>query len=188
MTPRLLAPRRTQHARDFVDRVAGKGGLVCCALDTELLGHWWYEGLEWLSAVLEEAPRRGLDLVTVSEGIERVEPVRGELQESSWGTGKNLSTWDSPLVAELVFSARRAELDLLAAAPREGLARGLRELLALQSSDWAFLVTEDLAADYPLRRARGHEAGVRDALAHSRPDPALRNLAPDLDLASFCAP
>ena len=32
------------------------------------------------------------------------------------------------------------------------------------------------------------EAGVREALAHSRSDPELHNLAPDLDLASFCAP
>ena len=40
-------------------RVAG-GGLLCCALDTELLGHWWYEGPVWLAAVLDEAPRQGL--------------------------------------------------------------------------------------------------------------------------------
>jgi 1,4-alpha-glucan branching enzyme len=184
-----------EHARDFVDRAMRRvadGGLLCCALDTELLGHWWYEGLDWLSAVLEEAPARGLELVTVGEGLERVEPVRRELHTSSWGRGKDLSTWDSPQVAELAFNARRAELGLLAAtadgAGRDTLARGARELLALQSSDWAFLVTRDLAADYPLRRARGHEAGVWDALAHSRSDPALHNLAPDLDLASFCAP
>ena len=40
-------------------RVAG-GGLCVCALDTELLGHWWYEGVAWLDAVLEEAARQGL--------------------------------------------------------------------------------------------------------------------------------
>jgi len=184
-----------EHARDFVDRVRQRvagGGLLCCALDTELLGHWWYEGLDWLSAVLEEASARGLELVTVGEGLERVKPVRRELHASSWGRGKDLSTWDSPQVAELAFSARRAELSLLAAtadgAGHDSLARAARELLALQSSDWAFLVTRDLAADYPLRRARGHEAGVREALAHSRSDPGLHNLAPDLDLASFCAP
>ncbi|MBA2420005.1 MAG: DUF1957 domain-containing protein [Thermoleophilaceae bacterium] len=204
------------HARDFVDRARNRvrdGGLLCCALDTELLGHWWYEGLEWLTAVLEEAPARGLELVTVSEGLERVEPVERELLTSSWGRGKDLSTWDSPAVAELVFSARRAELSTLVGATngvgRESLERAARELLALQSSDWAFLVTRDLAADYPLRRARGHEAGVREALEQGRSDgghrdhergpqarrdyspragSALRNLAPDLDLASICAP
>ena len=48
--------------REFVarvrDRVAG-GGVCVCALDTEFLGHWWYEGLDWLRAVLEESSRRG---------------------------------------------------------------------------------------------------------------------------------
>ncbi|MDQ3587117.1 MAG: DUF1957 domain-containing protein, partial [Actinomycetota bacterium] len=191
----------------------GRAGLLCCALDTELLGHWWYEGLEWLTAVLEQAPARGLELVTVSEGLERIEPVERELRTSSWGRGKDLSTWDSPAVAELAFSARRAELSTVAAASsgveRESLQRAARELLALQSSDWAFLVARDLAADYPLRRARGHEAGVREALEQGRldgghrdpergrdprksysprSDPALRGLAPDLDLASLCAP
>ena len=38
-------------AADFVaavrDRVAD-GGVCVCALDTELLGHWWYEGVAWL--------------------------------------------------------------------------------------------------------------------------------------------
>ena len=66
------------------------------------------------------------------------------------GTRRRWPSWSS--------AARRAELDLLAAAPHEGLPRGLRELLALQSSDWAFLVTRDLAADYPLRR-RGRPRG-----------------------------
>ncbi|MDQ3719698.1 MAG: DUF1957 domain-containing protein, partial [Actinomycetota bacterium] len=190
-----------EHARDFVDRALDRlrdGGLLCCALDTELLGHWWYEGLEWLTAVLEEAPARGLELVSVSEGLERVEPIERELSASSWGRDKDLSTWDAPGVAELAFSARRAELSVLAGATnglaREGLERAARELLALQSSDWAFLITRDLAGDYPLRRARSHEAGVRQALEQGGKDysprsgPALRNLAPDLDLASLCAP
>ena len=42
-----------EHARDFVARVAGRvrdGGVCVCALDTELLGHWWYEGPWWLEA------------------------------------------------------------------------------------------------------------------------------------------
>ena len=48
-TPRPPRRRPESHAHAFVDRVAeraGDGGLVCCALDTELLGHWWYEGLD----------------------------------------------------------------------------------------------------------------------------------------------
>jgi 1,4-alpha-glucan branching enzyme len=70
---------------------------------------------------------------------------------------------------------------------KPGLERAARELLALQSSDWAFQVTRDLAADYPLERVRGH-AEVHEAALLKDSTPALRNLAPHLDLAPLCAP
>jgi len=79
--------------------------------------------------------------------------------------------------------------------PREALERAARELLALQASDWAFQVTGDLAADYPRQRVRAHAAAhdaaisaLADSAALPSPDPALRNLAPHLDLAPLVAP
>ena len=74
-------------------------------------------------------------LVTVSEGIELVEPVARELAPSTWGTGKDFTTWDSPAVAELAFAARGAELRTVAAVAGHGarhpaLERAARELLA----------------------------------------------------------
>ena len=194
--------RARRHARDFVARAAARladGGLLCCALDTELLGHWWYEGQDWLAAVLEEAPRAGLDLVTVSEGLERVEPRRAQLTASTWGSGKDLSTWDSPRVRELLLAARSAELRTVAAAarstqPRDALERAARELLALQSSDWAFMVTRDLAGDYPQKRMEHHGAELAAALRAlggsdgAPPAPELRGLAPDLDVAALTTP
>jgi 1,4-alpha-glucan branching enzyme len=191
-----------EHAREFLARAAsrldaysadrGRPGLLTCALDTELLGHWWYEGIAWLEAVLEEAPAAGLDLVTVPEGLDRVPPVERALAPSTWGTGKDLSTWDSPAVSELAFTARRVELRTVAAAagghePRAALERAARELLALQSSDWAFMVTRDLAADYPQRRVALHERAHAQALAGGAESP-LRHLAPELDLAPLLAP
>jgi 1,4-alpha-glucan branching enzyme len=189
------------HARDFISRARERlrrGGLLCCALDTELLGHWWYEGPAWLAAVLAEAERQGLPLVTVSDGIRLVEPAERPLAASSWGAGKDLATWDAPRVAEFAFAARRAELRTVAAAaagaePRAALERAARELLALQASDWAFMVTRELAGDYPLRRFEAHRASHDAALAaltDSAPvaEHQLRNLAPDLDLATLTTP
>ncbi|MGI8804273.1 MAG: 1,4-alpha-glucan branching protein domain-containing protein [Thermoleophilaceae bacterium] len=207
---RALA-RAADDARDFVARAIarlerfrserGRPGLVCCALDAELLGHWWYEGREWLRAVLDEAPRQGLDLATLASGLERVEPVERALAPASWGVPKDFTTWDSPALAPLAFEARSAELEVVAAASalgdaerRPALARAARELLALQSSDWAFLLTRALAGDYPRERVRAHrgslDAAIR-ALRDSRaavPPPELRNLAPALDLAPLLAP
>ena len=49
-------------ARDFVARVRDRvcdGGICVFALDTELLGHWWYEGVWWLEAVSRRPPASG---------------------------------------------------------------------------------------------------------------------------------
>ena len=189
------------HARDFVGRAAERlrgGGLLCCALDTELLGHWWYEGLHWLEAVIEEADAQGVPLVTLSEGIELVEPEQRELAPSTWGHGKDFTTWDAPAVAELAFEARAAELRTVAAlaahaVPHAALERAARELLAMQASDWSFMVTRDLASDYPAERMRLHGAALDAALAAltdsaPAPDPSLRGLAPHLDLSPLTTP
>ncbi len=172
-----------QHARDFVFRVVERvrdGGVCVCALDTELLGHWWYEGVHWLRAVLDESVRQGLPLTTLDDALERHEPTRvpAELPVSSWGEGGDLRTWSGPPVADLAFSARAAELRLVGGARRPG-ERAVRELLALQSSDWAFLVYRDLAGDYPRERFRGHAEAFELALAGDL-EATLRNLASDL--------
>ncbi|HVS29512.1 MAG TPA: 1,4-alpha-glucan branching protein domain-containing protein [Solirubrobacteraceae bacterium] len=190
-----------EHASDFVERVRrrldqaatrrGGPGLLVCALDTELLGHWWYEGTAWLEGVLDEADDQGLELVALDDALARHEPAPApaELPVTTWGTPRDLSTWDGPAIAELVWRARAAELDLIAAG-REVGARALRELLALQSSDWAFMITHDLAAPYGIERADGHSAALRSALAQldSGPDGGPRNLAPDCSPALLMTP
>jgi predicted glycosyl hydrolase (DUF1957 family) len=101
-------------------------------------------------------------------------------------------------VAELAFEARAAELRTVAAvathgAPHAALERAARELLAMQASDWSFMVTRDLAADYPAKRMRLHAGSLDAALAAltdsaAAQDPSLRGLAPDLDLSPLTTP
>jgi 1,4-alpha-glucan branching enzyme len=174
-----------EHAADFVSRVRERlsdGGVCVCALDTELLGHWWYEGVGWLAAVLDEAARQGVALTTLDGALERHDPVPAppDLGVTSWGEGGDLRTWSAPAVADLAWLARTAELRALALGRRPE-DRALRELLALQSSDWAFLAARELAGDYPRERARAHADAFDRALD---PDagftPYLRNLAPEL--------
>ena len=174
-----------EHAADFVSRVRERvcdGGVCVCALDTELLGHWWYEGVGWLAAVLDEATRQGLALTMLDDALERHEPVPAppDLGVTSWGEGGDLRTWSAPAVADLAWLARTAELRALALGrrPEDG---ALRELLALQSSDWAFLAARELAGDYPRERARAHADAFALALPpNAGATPDLRNLAPEL--------
>ncbi len=195
-----------EHASDFVARTLARlrdaastaaplpgGGLVVCALDTELLGHWWYEGIAWLGAVVQECSRQGLELVRLDDALQRQDPVPLQSAEdsgaSSWGKDGDLSTWSGPAVAEMAFAARAAELELIAAPARAGEA-AVRELLALQASDWAFMVSRALAVPYARERFQGHRRALAEALARGA-DAApqgLRNLAVDADPAYALAP
>jgi 1,4-alpha-glucan branching enzyme len=173
--------RAADHARDFVERVGARvvnGGVCVCALDTELLGHWWYEGIHWLEAVLDESTRQGLALTTLDEALHRHEPAPapGGLPVSTWGEGRDLRTWSGPPVADMAFRARTVEMKLLAGSQAPS-ARALRELLALQSSDWAFLAYREAAGDYPRRRFEAHAEALRRA---DELEAQLRNLTPYL--------
>jgi 1,4-alpha-glucan branching enzyme len=201
----LALAKARADAADFVARTAARlreegrglpgGGLAVCALDTELLGHWWYEGIDWLGAVVEECSRQQLELVRLDDALERVEPAQasrlrgrapnaegassgGHERTSSWGAHGDLSTWSGPAVAEVAFALREAELEAMAVRPRAGRT-ALRELLALQSSDWAFMLSRELAAPYARERLEGHRAALAAALANpDGADSALtRNIA-----------
>ncbi|HEV2981071.1 MAG TPA: 1,4-alpha-glucan branching protein domain-containing protein [Solirubrobacteraceae bacterium] len=187
-----------EHAQDFVARTLarlaqaateppagvrpGTPALVVCALDTELLGHWWYEGVGWLSAVVEECSRQGLELVRLDDALAQIEPrplrQAAEGAAYTWGAGGDLSTWSGPAVAEMAFATRAAELEVLRGG-RPTNPAAVRELLALQASDWAFMVSRGLAVPYARERFATHLGGVHDALASgSGADAAhLRNLA-----------
>jgi 1,4-alpha-glucan branching enzyme len=208
--PGAALDRTAEHATDFVDRVAARlarfraerdrPGLVTFAVDTELLGHWWWEGPAWLASVLRAAPVRGIRLVTLPEALQRHQPEARPLTDSTWGEEKDLRTWDSPAVRDMAWGARRLELRLLGALGAGGLTAGsagraARELLALQASDWAFLDRREQAGEYPFQRSTDHARALLEAIhsgAHqpaSRTaraddlDPRMRNLAPDLSLA-----
>lgn len=179
-------------ARDFVakvrERVAG-GGLCVFAIDTELLGHWWHEGPWWLEAVLEEADAQGLPVSRLDDALHRHEAVQAPyLPVTTWGTPRDLTTWTAPSVADLAWGARDAELRVVGAGARAD-ARAVRELLALQSSDWAFMTHRNLSAPYAAERATGHRDALDEALAAvgSLP-PAVRNLAPDASPAALLVP
>ena len=171
----------------------GRRGLLVFAIDTELLGHWWSEGPIWLRAVLEGAETAGVRLLTVPQALAEHEPVERPLHASTWGEGKDLRTWDSPAVADLAWGARRDELRLLRAVSRglrgDRLERAARELLAAQSSDWAFLDQRKQAGDYAYQRATDHSQAMLEAIDCDRAtDPRMRSLAPDLSTAPLLEP
>ncbi|WP_034273630.1 1,4-alpha-glucan branching protein domain-containing protein [Haloechinothrix halophila] len=174
--PELAQQTLRTHVKDFVDTVVerlrslraqhGREALVVAAYDTELYGHWWHEGPAWLEGVLRALPEAGVRVTTLRGALEagHLGP-RYDLPASSWGSGKDWRVWDGEQVSDMVADNAALQRELLdtlddtptrvRSAARDQLAR--EALLAL-SSDWAFMVTKDSAADYARGRAHEHHA------------------------------
>jgi 1,4-alpha-glucan branching enzyme len=152
---------------DLADARDGREALVVAAYDTELFGHWWHEGPQWLEAVLRLLPEAGVRVTTLRGAVEAGHVAgRVDLGAGSWGSGKDWRVWDGEAVRDLVEDNERLRdrvLKVLAVATesrdlvRDQLAR--TTLLALQS-DWAFMVSKDSAAGYARDR---HDRHHRDA-------------------------
>lgn len=85
---------------------------------------------------------------------------RVDLPASSWGSGKDWRVWDGEQVADLVTANAALQerlLSLPGSAGRDRVAdQAVTEAMLALSSDWAFMVTKDSAADYARRRAAVH--------------------------------
>ena len=193
--PRARAGRAPTRA-DFVarvrERVAG-GGLCVCALDTELLGHWWYEGRDWLAAVLDEAARQGLALVAPRRRAGAARRPRRAGATCRRRAGARRATCGRGAARRSPTSrgaARDAELRVARRRRAAPTRARVRELLALQSSDWAFLATRDLAGPYARERAAGHRARARRRAGGAPASTTRRSahLAPYADPAMLLVP
>jgi 1,4-alpha-glucan branching enzyme len=145
----------------------GKFGIISAAYDTELFGHWWFEGVNWLKQVLRYISRsKFVEPTTASEFIKKHPPEDVlALPESSWGLGGGHFTWqnaDTDWIWPIIQSAALKMEGLVARYPKtdgamkEILNQAARELVLLQSSDWPFLITTGQARVYAEDRFLQH--------------------------------
>ncbi len=186
------------HAEHFVELLAHLAGLddgvAVCPFDTELFGHWWFEGPAWLEAVLRRAAVHPLlELTTLSARLEARPPrIRLALPEGSWGEGGDHRVWVNPDTEWMWHELGSSELAVAAAMSRPAtttLRRAiLNQLMLLAASDWPFLVTTGAARDYAERRFAEHRDRLQRLLAAPAGGAALPLWARD-DLAfPFLAP
>jgi len=174
------ADRVREHAAHFSASIreelaahrtaTGRDGMITTTFDSELFGHWWFEGIDWLGLVLREL---GDIATTVARRLEAQPPrERIALAEGSWGKNNDHSTWIAPQTEWMWEAIRAAAPRLRAIAddpPRDAFraraaAQALRELLLLESSDWPFLLTTGQAGDYASERFRSHGQRLGRAL------------------------
>jgi 1,4-alpha-glucan branching enzyme len=146
----------------------GKNGVVVACFDSELFGHWWFEGPRFLGDVLLTLNADpDVDLCTSQEYLQSHQPVRREtLSAGSWGEGGDNRVWAAnelkwlwemeycceTLFGKLTYNLpwrKQSEL-------RKILEKAGRELLLLQASDWPFVISRKQAPDYGAKRFVGH--------------------------------
>ena len=189
--------RQLSHLASKMDREP----LVVAMYDAELFGHWWFEGPEWLEAVLRKLPQQGLRAISPSQYLAE-NPV-GQVAEppaSSWGDKGYYEVWlgaANDWIYPPLHDAGRRMMELASRASSPGslerrvLAQAGRELLLAQASDWPFILTNHTAEEFARRRIHDHlerfdrlarqiEEGRLDEAYLGRVE-AQDNLFPDLD-------
>lgn len=220
--PARADERAREHARHFVwsrreqaqrlqQAFDGRAPYVVAPYDAELFGHWWFEGPRFLEHVFRElhADAHDLALVTPGDFLDLKLPTQTQRPaQSSWGAGGHFAVWLNDQTSWMYPHQHAAEARMTALADRfphdaaatdeltrRALTQAARELLLLQSSDWAFQIAHDTAALYAARRFRAHVRrfnALADELERGRIDErrladyeARDNLFPELDYAVY---
>jgi 1,4-alpha-glucan branching enzyme len=202
--------RAYKHATDYVSllhRLQSMaqplgGDLIATPFDTELFGHWWFEGVDFLGDLYRGlAKQQQVRPVTASrhlkdEGAPGRQWIR--LAEGSWGANGDFSKWQNPgtqwtwdrlgPLEERFWSQARRQLTATAPALLPVWTQATRELLLAQASDWQFIISTGAATDYAEKRFAGHCDALDDLLtALDQPDPgAALRLAREHAAADDC--
>jgi 1,4-alpha-glucan branching enzyme len=140
--------------------------IITSPFDTELFGHWWMEGPEWIYLVIKKMSKSQVRLTTLGEYLDKHKPINVvSLPEGSWGEGgfhwiwlndKTSWTWEHVYNVERYFKNILAKTDASDKNKRRIVIQMLREMLLLQSSDWQFLISTMSARDYAEGRVFEH--------------------------------
>ena len=190
--PDAAADRAQGHAEHFAHLLARIGagpaqsreGVIVAPFDTELFGHWWFEGPHFLGSMYQALTRQK-DSIHPNTGSRhlREHPPRAaiRLPWGSWGANGDSSMWLSQHTAwtwERLWPLEQTFWDMAPSAmsspaARPVLAQAARELLLAQSSDWQFIISTGAAADYAEQRFRQHCTDAEELIA------ALSGAAPN---------
>ncbi len=190
--PGWINDRIEENASHFVNLVksilgkhyesTGAPGILVAPFDSELFGHWWFEGPKFLEKVIEKiGSDNEVGLSTASEYYDLSKPSKiVSLPEGSWGEGGYHYIWLNEWTEWTWKHIYEDELKMIELAKRYANAGDLekriitqagRELMLLSASDWQFLISTWAARDYAETRiAAHHEAFNRLAEMAGRAD------------------
>ena len=173
--PKQARYRASDHATHFSGFLGhiqrkekvGSSGVAMAPFDTELFGHWWFEGVDFLRELFTRLPfREGVVPVTASEHLQSF-PARAAIRplQGSWGANGDFSMWLNPETEwtwkrlwplEDLFWTTAPEALKASEESRSLLGQAARQLLLAQSSDWQFMISTGAVPDYAEERLNLH--------------------------------
>ncbi|TDX45279.1 glycoside hydrolase family 57 protein [Orenia marismortui] len=169
------------HLNNKMDRPP----IIVSPYDTELFGHWWYEGPIWLKHLLKQIydKQNEIKLITPSQYLDKY-PVNQVATPSlsSWGAFGYNQVWlddSNDWIYPPLHEATEKMIDLanqLSSPDRlqaQILNQLARELLLAQSSDWAFIMKTNTMKEYAIRRTNEHLENFNnlvEQLTQNQPD------------------
>ncbi|MFA9398556.1 MAG: 1,4-alpha-glucan branching protein domain-containing protein [Clostridiaceae bacterium] len=142
--------------------------IVVCAFDTELFGHWWFEGPDFIEMFLRKSCEEwtSYNITTIKEYIKKIDKVQiSSANPSSWGEESNFSVWlnmDNQWIYREIHERQENMVEIANKnkAPRQPKKRALnqlaRELMLLESSDWPFIIKNKTTVLYAENRIKDH--------------------------------
>lgn len=207
--PELASAQVLKHAKHFarllsrVGDTVQRGGaeLIVAPFDTELFGHWWFEGVDFVEELYRQIDLQGgVRPLTASSHLNNARSdVALDLSAGSWGKDGDWSMWLNPETGWTWEKLWPLEEEFWSLAPaaierpelHSVLAQAARELLLAQSSDWQFIITTGEAADYAEARITLHISDCEKLLLGLRDEAELgsaRKLAAELEVRDAVFP
>jgi 1,4-alpha-glucan branching enzyme len=163
--------RQAEHIARLSDVVPGVP-VITSPYDTELFGHWWFEGPQWIEElfrVADAASSKGdsrMTMTTPSEYL-REHGTAQEIQPtfSSWGSRGYAEVWldgSNDWIYRHTHQAIERMAELVARFPDEGglkeraLNQAAREVLLGMASDWPFIMNARTVVPYATERVKEH--------------------------------
>lgn len=166
-----------RHADNFLYNLRRKGSMLRESLDrdpyftitfnAELFGHWWYEGVDWLEAVIRRVSTFN-DVVMQTPGQyigedESVQVMQPGL--SSWADGGYANAWTSGenvWIYRHLYKALERMSELANRFPGQTalkerfLNQSAREVLLAMASDWPYMINNGSSIEYAQKRLNDH--------------------------------
>ncbi len=166
--------RRKEERRLFPESYDG-APIITVALNADLFGHWWHEGIDWLEQfIMRMQDERELMLSTAEEYIKLFPPkVKGLPALSSWGHKGYTASWlsdNTQGIYPYIFAYIKSVEACLDRYPetqnikKQALDQLVREMLLSMGSDWVFLLGSGGYQDFAFRQIKESLENMRNII------------------------